>query len=1034
MKLSELAVNRPVTTVVIFLAIVVLGVYSLGRLAIDLIPDISYPVIAIFSNYSGVAPEEVEDNLTRVIENAAAAASNVKKITSKSREGQSIVTVEYEWGTDMGEAAADLREKLDLVRDFLPDEASQPVIFKFDPSMIPVMVLVIEGRRDLKSLRYIADTDIRNNFEQIDGVANVQIWGGLQRQVHVDLDRTILASYGLTVDQVINIIQAEHTNIAGGSVDEGSSTFALRTVGKFQSLQEIENAVIANKSGIPIYLKDIASVYDGYVEEDMDAKIERNDAIIMVVQKQSGTNTVQVTNRVESKIQALKASLPPDIRIEKFYSPADFIKDSINNVWQVALIGGVIAVFVLLIFLRNIPTTLIISVSIPLSIITTFIFMYLFDLTINMMSLGGLALGIGMLVDNSIVVLENIFRYREFGAKGGEAAKLGSAEMSKAIIASTLTTITVFLPLVLFIKGLASELFKDLAFTVTFSLLSSLLVALTIIPMLSSRVKKVRLRSKADSLRDLEGELRSRGKVLKLIDTFYRQVLGWALSHRWLFVGMVILVLGASVYLLKVIGVEFMPESDESFIQVRIKTPVGTNIDTTRLTVDKIYNIIEKNAPERKVTFMQVGRSGEMMGNESPNIAEIWMTLVDVGQRKRSDKEIIEILRREIVKVPGAEVRFSTGGGPGGDTGNLSVIIAGYDLRQGKRIAEGMKKIMQEIGNVRDVRVSREEGLPEYRITIDRDRAALFGVSAAQVGQAVKRSFAGEEVADVILKGEEVGVLVRLQEKDRLTPKDLELISVASPFGSQVSLSNITKLKKGYGPVEIERERQQRVIYVNARVQGDVKSVVDTIKNEAKGIVLPSGFSITYGGSWEDLVETIKDLVLVMILSIILIFFIMAALFESFADPFIIMFTLPLTFIGVVWMHIITGTTFSSISGIGVVMLAGIVVNNGIILVDYTNLLRKRGFDLIEAVMLAGRTRLRPILMTMFTTVGALTPMALALGSGSEMRAPMAKTVIGGLIVSTVFTLVFIPVLYTMFETGRQKRRQKRLRKEGEGE
>jgi HAE1 family hydrophobic/amphiphilic exporter-1 len=405
-----------------------------------------------------------------------------------------------------------------------------------------------------------------------------------------------------------------------------------------------------------------------------------------------------------------------------------------------------------------------------------------------------------------------------------------------------------------------------------------------------------------------------------------------------------------------------------------------------------------------------------------------------VGQRKRSDKEIIEILRGEIAKVPGAEVRFSTGGGPGGDTGNLSVIIAGYDLRQGEKIAEGMKKIMQEIGNVRDVRVSREEGLPEYRITIDRDRAALFGVSAAQVGQAVKRSFAGEEVADVILKGEEVGVLVRLQEKDRLTPKDLELISVTNPFGGQVSLSNIAKLKKGYGAVEIERERQQRVIYVNARVQGDVKSVVDTIKNEAKGIVLPSGFSITYGGSWEDLVETIKDLVLVMILSIILIFFIMAALFESFADPFIIMFTLPLTFIGVVWMHIITGTTFSAISGIGVVMLAGIVVNNGIILVDYTNLLRKRGFDLIEAVILAGRTRLRPILMTMFTTVGGLIPMALALGSGSEMRAPMAKTVIGGLIVSTVFTLVFIPVLYTMFETVRQKRRQKRMRKEGEGE
>jgi len=1034
MKISEIAVNRPVTTVVIFLAIIVLGVYSLGRLAIDLIPDISYPVIAIFSNYSGVAPEEVEENLTRVIENAAASASNVKKITSKSREGQSVITVEYEWGTDMGEAAADLREKLDLVRDFLPDEASQPVIFKFDPSMIPIMVLVVEGRRDLKSLRYIADTDIRNNFEQIDGVANVQIWGGLERQVHVDLDRTILASYGLTVDQVINIIKAEHMNVAGGSLDEGGSTYTLRTVGKLQSLQEIEHVVISNINGIPVYLKDIASVYDGYVEVDIDARIERNDAIIMVIQKQSGTNTVQIANRVEKKLKVLEASLPPDIRMEKFYSPADFIKDSITNVWQVALVGGVFAILVLFIFLRNLPTTLIISVSIPLSIVTTFIFMYLFDLTINMMSLGGLALGIGMLVDNSIVVLENIFRYREFGAKPKEAAKLGSSEMSKAIIASTLTTVTVFLPLVLFIKGLASELFKDLAFTVTFSLLSSLLVALTVIPMLSSRVREVKLKSRADSLLDLDKEIRSRGKMFRFLDEMYRDVLGWALSHRWVYVCLVILVLGVSIFLLKVIGVEFMPESDESFIQMKVKTPVGTNIDVTRRTVDSIYDIIEENVSERKVTFLQIGRSGEMEGVESPNLAEIWMTLVDVGERQRSDKEIIEMLRRSVSKIPGVEVRFSTGGGPTGDTGNLNVIISGYDLRQGKKLAEHIQEIMESLANVRDVRISREEGLPEYRVIIDRERAALFGINAAQVGTAVKRAFAGEEVADIMLKGEEVGVLVRLREQDRVDSRDLDLISVMSPFGQQVSLSNIAELQKGYGPVEIERERQQRVIYVNARVQGDVKGVVDAIKNQARAIALPPGFSISYGGSWENLVETIQDLVLVMILSIILIYFIMAALFESFIDPFIIMFTLPLTFIGVVWMHILTGMTFSAVSGIGVVVLAGIVVNNGIILVDYTNLLRKRGFELKEAVMLAGRTRLRPIMMTMFTTVLGLVPMAFALGAGSEMRAPMARTVIGGLLGATIFTLIFIPVLYAMFETGKMKRRMKKHRNGGKGE
>ena len=1034
MKISELSVNRPVTTVVVFLAIIVLGVYSLGKLAIDLIPDISYPMIAVFSNYPGVGPQEVEENLTKVIENAAASASNVKKITSTSREGQTMVSIEYEWGTDMGEAAAELREKLDLIRDFLPDEASQPVIFKFDPSMIPIMVLVVEGKRDLKSLRYIAENDIKNNFEQIDGVANVQIWGGLQRQVHVDLDRTALASYGLTVDQVINIIRAEHINIAGGSIDEGSTTFSLRTVGKFQSIEEIENVIIANVRGVPVYLKDLADIYDGYVEEDMDARIGRHDAIIMVAQKQSGTNTVQIARLMEKRIKALEEFLPPDISINKFYSPADFIEDSINNVWQIALIGGVLAVFVLFIFLRNLPTTLIISVSIPLSLITTFVFMYLFDLTINMMSLGGLALGIGMLVDNSIVVLENIFRYREFGAKPAEASKLGSQEMSNAIIASTLTTVTVFLPLVFFIKGLASELFKDLAFTVTFSLLSSLLVALTIIPMLSSKIKKVRLRKKADSLRDLEGELASRGKVLRFLDDIYSEILGWALSHRWVFVGLVLAVLGGSIFSLKVIGVEFMPQSDEGFIQMRIKTPIGTNIDTTRRTVDKIYGIIEEKVPERDMTFLQIGRGGEAQGFEAPNQAEIWLILADRKERTRSDKEIIADLREKMQEVPGVNVEYSTGGGHGAGSGNLSVIISGYDLNQGKEIAEKLKEIMEGVKNINDVRISREEGLPEFRIKVDRNRAALFGINVVVVGNAIKRAFSGEDVANVILKGEEIGVLVRLKEQDRVSSGDLELISIASPFGSQVQLSNFAKIEKGYGPVTLERERQQRVVYVHARVEGDVKGAVDAIKKEADKLALPAGFSILYGGSWEDLQETIRDLVLVMLLAIILIYLIMSALFESFMDPFIIMFTLPMTFIGVVWMHIVTGNTFNAVSGIGVVMLAGIVVNNGIILVDYTNLLRKRGYDLLDAVKLAGRTRLRPILMTMLTTVLALIPMAMAIGSGSEMRSPMARTVIGGLLVSTVFTLVFIPVLYTMFETGKLKRIEKRMRKRGGGE
>lgn len=1030
MKLSDIAVNRPVTTVVVFIAIVVLGVYSLGRLAIDLIPDISFPVIYVWSEYPGVAPEEVEENLTKVLENSVAAASNVKKITSKSQEGSSSITIEYEWGTDMSEAAAELREKLDVVRDFLPDEASEPLIFKFDPSQIPVMILVVEGERSMKSLRYRAETDIKRNLEQIDGVANVMIWGGQERQVQVDLDRTLLASYNMTVEQVIDIIQSEHMNISGGTVDEGDTTLSLRTVGKFGSIEEIENMVVLNQNGIPVYLRDVAVVVDGSVDERMDAKVGGKDGIIMVIQRQSGTNTVKIAGRIEDKLEALERSMPKDMVIKKFYSPADFIVESINTVWQVALIGGVFAVLVLFIFLRNIPTTLVISVSIPLSIITTFIFMYFFDLTINMMSLGGLALGIGMLVDNSIVVLENIFRYREFGSKPKEASKLGAHEMSKAIIASTLTTITVFLPLVLFIKGLASELFRDLAFTVTFSLLSSLLVALTIIPMLTSRVRKVALKKSASSLRDIESEIQERGRVLRWLDGVYSEVLGWALRRKWVFLGLVFLLLAGSVLAVRVLSVEFIPQSDENFIQMVIRTPIGTRLDTTRRVVNDIYAFIEEEVPERDVVFYQVGRTGEMAGIAAPDRAELWMTLVDPEERDRSDRDIIDILRKEVKQMPGVSARFSTGGGPGGDTGNLSVAVRGYDLGQGIELAKQVKEIMEPIGNVNDVRISREEGLPELRILVDRERAAQFGIRAAQIGFAIQHAFIGKEVANVILEGEEVGVLVRLEEEDRLRPEDLDLITIVSPMGQQVALSNLVRIERGYGPVTIERERQERVVYVNARVRGDVKGAVDSIREEVEKLAIPSGFNVIYGGTWEDIQETIQDLTLVGLLSIILVYLIMAALFESFFDPFIIMFTLPLSFIGVVWMHILTGTSFNAMSGIGVVMLLGIVVNNGIILVDYTNLLRKRGFTLLEAVKLAGRTRLRPIFMTMLTTVLGLTPMALAFGSGSEMRAPMARTVIGGLLVSTVFTLVLIPVLYAMFESRRQKRLQKKLRRE----
>jgi HAE1 family hydrophobic/amphiphilic exporter-1 len=524
----------------------------------------------------------------------------------------------------------------------------------------------------------------------------------------------------------------------------------------------------------------------------------------------------------------------------------------------------------------------------------------------------------------------------------------------------------------------------------------------------------------------MEQELGSRGKVMRAVDRFYTDTLEWSLSHRWVFVGIVVAALAASVFSLRAMSVEFLPQSDESFIELHVKMPVGTQVDITRRVVDRIYDIIDEDVPEKDIAFIQIGRTGEMQGKEASNEADIWMTLVDVGDRRRSDREIIALLREEVDDIPGVDVRFSTGGGGGTGGGNLSVAVAGYDLNTGMRVARRLEGIMEKIGNVSDVRISREEGLPEYQVLVDRERAAQFGVSVAQVGTAIDEAFAGEEVAALIIGGEEVGVLVRLREEDRIARSDLDLISVTGATGERVPLSNIARVERGYGPVVIERERQQRVVYVRARVVGDVKGAVDTIRAEMRRISIPAGFTVTFGGSWENLRETLTDLGLVILLAVILVYLIMAALFESFRDPFVIMFTMLLLFIGVVWTHIVTGTTLSAVSGIGVVLLAGIVVNNGIILVDYTNLLRRRGYDLESAVRIACRIRLRPILMTMLTTVLGLTPMALGLGEGSEMRAPMARTVVGGLLVSTIFTVIFIPVVYSLFEGRKLKRERKR--------
>jgi HAE1 family hydrophobic/amphiphilic exporter-1 len=1033
-KITDLSIRRPVTVVVVCLALAVLGLFSLGRLPIDMIPDISFPMIVIYTSYPGVSPEEVEEKLTKTIENAAASASRVEKISSTSSEGASLVVVEYQWGTNLAEASNDLRERLDLIRDYVPDEATQPVLFKFDPSMMPIMILSVEGRRDPASLRYIAENTVKTNLEQIDGVASVAVDGGVQPQVNVDLNRAILASYGLTIDQVVALLRAENLNVTGGSVVEGARKYSLRTLGKFGSPDQIRQVVVGSRNGRAIRLEDVADVYRGAVDTETEVLLDRTPTVILRVQKQSGTNTVQIAGRVRERLARLRQSLPADVKLVELMASSDFISKAIGNVWQAALIGGLLAVAILFLFLRNIPTTLIIGISIPLSIVITIIAMYFAGLTLNMLSLGGLALGIGMLVDNSIVIIENIFRYRESGVKPSEAARHGTLEMGNAVMASTLTTVAVFLPLVLFIRGLARELFRDLAFTVTFSLLASLVVALTVVPMLSSRIRAVRIRKKSNTLLNVEEELEARGPVLHFVDRVYRAALSWTIHHRWVVLVGIVALFAVSLAMIPRVGVELIPQTDQGDINLSITTAVGSDLDTTREAVDRIYRIIEDNVPEKKTALINVGSTGMFFGTTSSNTASIHLSLVDLAQRSRSDKQITEALRPLLAKVPGATVRFTSFGFmSGATTGGLKVSVRGYDLEEGKRLAEQVKKVMDSVETVKDAKISREEGLPEYRIRVDRNRAAQYGLTAAAVGTSIKRAFGGEAVATMLLEGNEVDVRVRFRPGDRVSSRDLDLIYVATPTGGSVPLTDLLSVDRGYGPVSIQREGQQRVIDIDAQVKGDVRWAVARIKAGVDRLAVPEGFTIIYGGSWEDIQKTIKDLVLVLALSILLVYFIMAAQFENFRDPFIILFTLPTAFIGVIWIHLATGTIVSAFSGIGVLVLVGIVVNNGIILVDYANMLRKRGYELDRGVLAAGRTRLRPILMTVLTTILGLVPMALSRGSGAELNRGLGLTVIGGLTLSTFFTLFLVPVLYHLFESGRERRRLRKLQEASRG-
>jgi HAE1 family hydrophobic/amphiphilic exporter-1 len=1033
MKISDLAIKRPVAMLMVILVIVVLGVVSFSRLSIDLLPDIKVPVAIVLTTYGGSGPQEIESMITRPLEEVVGTISNIKTITSMSSEGTSMVVAEFNWGTDMDFATLQMREKVDLIKRFLPEGGEQPQIIKIDPSMMPVLQIGVTGGEDRAALKRYAEDVIKSRLERIEGVASVSIGGGLDRQILIEVNPQELQSYGLSMGQIAQALSMENMNLPGGQVEEGESNLLVRTMGEFSSIEDIGNVLLSLPRGGQVYLKDIATIGDGFKEISDFTRVNGKDSISITVQKQSGANTVRVSNQVHKELAKIEEEASFNLKHAVVMDQAKFIQQTIDSVTKNAYSGAILAVLVLLLFLRNFRSTLIVGLSIPISIIATFTMVYFAGLTLNMMTLGGLALGVGMLVDNAIVVLENIYRYRQEGYSRVEAARQGAQEVGMAVGASTLTTVAVFLPVV-FVEGMAANIFRELALTVTFSLLASLLVALTIVPMFSSKLLKMNGDNGIDNGTKTRNILILFNRWLERVNLKYKKALAWSLDHRKKVILWTVIAFVGSCALLPFVGMDFMPKTDEGEFTVNVKLPEGRLLEETSQTMIEMEEIVRQKVPEVESILTRGGGGSEMdFGAGGSNTGSLSVRLTAKSKRKRSTQEIVEVLRQEVQGIPGAEISFSESGAMGGGFSSgppVQIKIKGDDLEQLWLLAEQIEAKVSEVPGTREVRNSFGEGKPEFQIRVDRDKAASYGLSTAVVANSLKNAVSGQTATKYKDNGQEIDVRIQVAEEERKHLENLLDLPISSPAGLQIPLREIAEVAEGKGPTSIDRESQTRVITVTSQVQGrDLGSVIKDIQGAIADIDLPNGYYLEFGGENEEMIEAFGSLGLALILAIILVYMIMAAQFESLIHPLIIMFTLPLALIGVSVSLFVTRRSLSIVAFIGVIMLAGIVVNNAIVLVDYINVLRGRGMDRKQAILKAGPTRLRPILMTTLTTVLGLLPLTLAIGEGAELDAPMATVVTGGLVFSTILTLIIIPVIYTLIEDWLEKIKTKLLGK-----
>ncbi len=1030
MWLTRLALKYPITTLMASIAIFVLGLVSLKQLPIDMLPDIQVPSVTAISYYSGASPLDMEQSVTVPLERSVSSTSNVDYIQSNTKEGISQIRIYFNWDANTSEGLIDVIQKVNRVLNILPTGVTQPQVVKFDITNFPIISIALSSDMDQRQLYDIAYNNIQPQLEHLPGVAAAQVVGGRIREIHVTLDRDRIEAASLSVQQVVQAISSSNLILPSGDIKTGVFDFSLKTESQFNLVQPIADVVIKNVNGVPIRIGDVASISDSYQEQTQKMRTNGNEGVVLRVQKTPGANTVEVVNEIINALKTLR-DVPPNVTATTAFDQSNYIRDSIKVLLKEGMLGAMFAIIIIIVFLRNLRSTVIIFIAIPLSILVTFIFFRFSDITLNVMTLGGLALGVGRLVDDSIVELENISRhYTTMKSQGVSklAATLEAAqEVASPIFVSTVTTVIVFLP-VIFLTGIAKLLFVPLVVTISVSLFASFFVSRTVTPLMCYKALEGERETDRNS-KKLADRLQIKTKnFFDRIDNLYEKVLGYCLKRRKLILIGIFIFSVLSFGLFKFIGTEFFPETDENQFNINVLLPVGSRIEMTEAIVKKVEQLVKENVPEANTIISDVGvpssKSGSPFGgNAGSHAGSVSVSLIPRADRDRDVFQIIKELRPKVQAIAGANFYLNVSGFLKfllnfGSSAPIDVMVLGYDFENADKLSKQVFDVIKSTPGATDVRISRENNLPEARITVDRVKAGALGISMAQISNTIATGMSGT-VASLFSDpktGNQYNILVRLSEDYRNNLEDIKKLTVLNLQGKPVQIGNFVDIKMSNSPIQIQRKFQQRLVNVTANVSGrPLGDVAEEIREKLKDVKIPPSFEVQMSGNVEQQSKTFSALYLAFGLAIVLVYMVMASQFQSLIDPFIIMFSVPLGLVGVIWILFLTDTTLSVTSFQGVIVMVGIVVSNGILLIDYMNRLRKKGMGLHEAVLKGGKTRLRPIIMTSLATVLGLIPLALGIG-GESAQAPLAIAVIGGLTVSTFLTLLFVPTLYTVFE------------------